>query len=404
MLVLVLNCGSSSLKFQLIETSQEQIDANTDRVLARGQVERIGSSDARITYQATGAEKLQKTAAVRDADEAIRISFEQLATVGDPRQIEAVGHRFVHGGDLFRESVLIDGTTLPRIESLSALAPLHNPHNLAGFYASRKHLPQALQVAVFDTAFHQTLPVKAFLYGIPYEYYERDRVRKYGFHGTSYRYVSWRYARLMKTPIEKLKLIVCHLGNGCSMCAIDGGKSVDTSMGFTPMDGLLMGTRPGELDPAAVLYLAGRDPQGVEGIQEMLNHRAGLAGITGGTSDMRDILERRDRGDARARDAVDVFCYRIAKTLGAYLTVLGGADAVVFTAGIGENASAIRQQIGDGAAWLGIAIDRERNQAARGEETLISTDASRVAVWVIPTDEELWIARDAFACSSCVAI
>ena len=404
MRVLVLNCGSSSLKFQLIETSRQQIDGDADRVLARGLVERIGSQDAKIGFQITGADKEETTAPVKDAAQAIAIAFDKLAGVGDLKAIEAVGHRFVHGGDLFSESVLIDDATLKKIESLSPLAPLHNPHNLQGYYESRKALPDAKQVAVFDTAFHQTLPARAFLYGIPYELYERDKVRKYGFHGTSYRYVSWRYAQLQKTTVDALKLIVCHLGNGCSLCAIDRGKSVDTSMGFTPMDGLLMGTRPGEIDPAAVLYLASRDPKGIEGVQEMLNHRAGLAGITGGASDMRDIIKKRDAGDARAGDAVDVFCYRIVKDIGAYMTVLGGADAIVFTGGIGENASAIRQQVGDGLQWLGMAIDAERNQAVHGVEAAISAAGSRVPVWVVPTDEELWIARDAFRCSTCASI
>ncbi len=404
MLVLVLNCGSSSLKFQLIETSRAQMDDDSDRVVGRGQVERIGSEDAKVSWQITGSGKQQKTEPVKDAEQAITIAFESLASAADPQQIEAAGHRFVHGGDLFQESVEIDDATLKQIENLSALAPLHNPHNLQGYYASRKLLPKAKQVAVFDTAFHQTLPRRAYLYGIPYELYERDKVRKYGFHGTSYRYVSARFARMLNKPIEDMKMIVGHLGNGCSLCAIDGGKSVDTTMGFTPMDGLLMGTRPGEMDPAAVLFLAGRDPKGIEGVGEMLNHRAGLAGITGGTSDMRDVLNLRDQGDARARDAVDVFCYRIVKNIGAYLTILGGADGIVFTGGIGENASAIRQQVGDGLSWMGVTVDGEQNNAAQGVEARISTDSSRIPVWVIPTKEELLIARDTLLCATCVSI
>ncbi len=400
--ILVLNCGSSSLKYQLIETSVEQIAANSDRALAHGAVERIGSLDAKVTYQVAGGKKEEKTAPADTPEDAIRIAFEHLTAPGGPLNdstpIEAVGHRIVHGGEEFQESVLIDDEVLRKIESLSDLAPLHNPHNLKGYYASRKLLPEAKQAAVFDTAFHHTLPAKAFLYGIPYEFYTRDHVRRYGFHGTSYRYISWRYAALRKTTRYSLKLVACHLGNGCSVCAIDHGRSVDTSMGFTPMDGLLMGTRPGEIDPGAVLFLAGRDPAGVHGTETMLNQHAGLAGMTGGTSDMRDVLERREKGDGRARDAVDVFCYRVTKFIGAYLTVLGGADAILFTGGIGENAAPVREQICAGLGWLGVELDGVKNGAAQGADTCISADGSKIPVWVIPTDEELLIARDTFRC------
>ena len=400
--VLVLNCGSSSLKFQLIETGAEQIKANTDRVLAHGSVERIGSADAKLTYQVAGGEKEQKTAPIQGQKEAIQFAFDHLTGGGsfltDLKQIEAVGHRVVHGGEAFTESVLIDDAVLRQIEALSDLAPLHNPENLKGYYAARALLPGAQQVAVFDTAFHQTLPVRAFLYGIPYERYTRDKIRRYGFHGTSYRYVSYRYALRQNSTRDHFKLIACHLGNGCSVCAIDHGKSVDTSMGFTPMDGLLMGTRPGEIDPGAVLYMAHKDAKGVSGVEDMLNHKSGLLGITGGTSDMRDLLDQRTQGNERARDAIDIFCYRVIKYIGAYITVMNGADAILFTGGIGENAAPIRAQICEGLGWLGVALDRVRNDAARGTEALITADASRLPAWVIPTDEELLIARDAFRC------
>ena len=391
--VLVLNCGSSSLKFQLIETNRELIDGNADRALAHGSVEKIGTSEARITYQEVGGEAQKSSRPVLQHKEAIQIAFDFLHT--ESRQIEAVGHRIVHGGETFRESVLIDKEVLRQIEACSDLAPLHNPHNLKGYYASRALLPDAKQAAVFDTAFHQTLPTHAFLYAIPYEFYTRDKLRRYGFHGTSHRYVSWRYAMLHNTTRGALKLITCHLGNGCSICAIDHGRSIDTSMGFTPMDGLVMGTRPGDLDPGAVLYLVGRDPMGLRGVEVLLNQESGLAGITGGTSDMRDLLKKRDEGDARARDAIDLFCYRAAKYIASYIAVLNGPDAIVFAGGIGENAALIRSQICEGLAYFGISVDDARNGAAKGDAQ-ISTDESKIPVWVVPTNEELLIARDTY--------
>jgi acetate kinase len=400
--ILVLNCGSSSLKYQLVATSEEQIANNSDRALAVGAIERIGSEDAVSTFQLAGGEKRRKTVPVLRNKDAIQIAFDHLTEAGgplkDPREIEAVGHRIVHGGEAFRESVLIDNQVLRQIKAVSDLAPLHNPHNLKGYYASRALLPNARQVAVFDTAFHQTLPPYAYLYGIPYELYTRDKLRRYGFHGTSHRYISWRYANLHGTTRAELKLITCHLGNGCSICAIDHGKSIDTSMGFTPMDGLLMGTRPGDLDAGAVLYLVDRDPMGAHGAEVLLNQKAGLAGISGGVSDMRDLLEKRDRGDLRARDAIDVFCYRLVKYIGSYITILKGADALIFSGGIGENSAPIRAQVCEGLGWLGIETDAERNAAARGVDARVSTDGSRLPVWVIPTNEELLIARDTYRC------
>ena len=404
MLILVLNCGSSSLKYQLIETNAEQIASHADQTLAHGAVERIGFEDAVSTYQEGGGEKETKTASILRHKDAIQLAFDHLTVPGgaieDIKKIEAVGHRIVHGGERFTESVLIDDNVLREIERVSDLAPLHNPHNLKGYYASRTLLPDAKEVAVFDTAFHQTLPRRAFLFGLPYEYYTRDKLRRYGFHGTSHRYVSDRYAEVQKTTRDHLNLITCHLGNGCSICAIDHGKSVDTSMGFTPMDGLLMGTRPGDLDPGAVLYIVNREPMGVHGTEVLLNEKSGLAGISGGTSDMRDLLKKRDGGDERARDAVDVFCYRIVKYIAAYHTVLGGADAILFAGGIGENSAPIRQQVCEGLRSLGIEIDLNANNNANGKEERISTAGSKPQAWVLPTNEELLIARDTFRCVS----
>jgi acetate kinase len=404
MLILVLNCGSSSLKYQLIVTSAEQIAGNSDRALAQGAVERIGFEDALCTFQVAGGEKQTKTAAILRHKDAIQTAFDRLTAPGSPlkniQQIEAVGHRIVHGGETFTESVLIDDQVLREIVRVSDLAPLHNPHNLKGYYASRALLPAAKQVAVFDTAFHQTLPRWAFLYGLPYGYYTRDKLRRYGFHGTSHRYVSWRYADLQKTKRDQLNLITCHLGNGCSICAIDHGKSIDTSMGFTPMDGLLMGTRSGDVDPGAVLYIVNSDPMGVHGTEVLLNQNSGLAGISGGTSDMRDLLKKRDAGDERAKDAIDVFCYRLVKYIGAYLTVLGSAEAIIFAGGIGENAAAIREQVCRGLRSLGVSLDVDANNANHAHEGCISTSSSKPQVWVVPTDEELLIARDTFRCVS----
>jgi acetate kinase len=404
MLIFVLNCGSSSLKYQLIETSAEQIESNSDHALAHGSIERIGFEDAVSTYQVAGGAKETKTASILRHKDAIQLAFDHLTAPGSPlkniQQIEAVGHRIVHGGESFTESVLIDDKVLREIERVSDLAPLHNPHNLKGYYASRALLPDAKEVAVFDTAFHQTLPRRAFLYGLPYEYYTRDKLRVYGFHGTSHRYISWRYAYIHHTTRETLNLITCHLGNGCSVCAIDHGKSIDTSMGFTPMDGLLMGTRPGAIDPGAVLYIANREPMGVHGTEVLLNQNAGLAGISGGTSDMRDLLTKRDAGDERARDAIDVFCYRLVKYIGAYLTVLGAVDAIIFAGGIGENAAPIREQVCHGLKLVGVEIDVDANNANRAVDGRISTPDSKPQVWVIPTNEELLIARDTHRCVS----
>src|SRR5579871_967921 len=363
--ILVLNSGSSSLKYQLIETTGE-------RRLAKGEISKIGS-------------------AVKNHDEALTAAFKNLTDSGVRlEEIAGVGHRVVHGGEEFQQSVIIDDAVLRLIEKASELAPLHNPANLKGYYASKALLPKARHVAVFDTAFHQTLAPHAYLYGIPYDYYTRDKVRRYGFHGTSYRYVLERYAQILGKPASECKLIVCHLGNGCSVCAIDGGKSADTSMGFTPLEGLLMGTRSGDIDAGAVTYLIGR---GVTHLDSLLNEKSGLLGLSGVSNDMQAVLAEAAKGNQRAEIAIQVFCYRVTKYIGAYFAAIGGAEAIVFTAGIGEHGAAIRARICAALAVLGVVLDPARNSAG-GKEQKISSDGASPAVWVIPTDEELVIARD----------
>lgn len=404
MKILVLNCGSSSLKFQLIETTSELIASNQDRLLAHGTIEKIGSTDAIVSFSAHGGAPSKSSRRVLTHKEAIETAFECMSAapgiVSDLKEIEGVGHRVVHGGEYFRQSAVMDDEVVRRIESLIELAPLHNPHNLKGYYASKALLPHATQVAVFDTAFHQTLPPKAYLYGLPYLYYTRDKIRRYGFHGTSHRYVSYRFGQIHNTTRDAYKLITCHLGNGCSLCAIDHGKSVDTSMGFTPLEGLLMGTRVGDLDPGAVLYLVGRSEMGMHEVDVLLNKNSGMYGISGVSNDMRELQAEAEKGNCRARLAIEVFCYRVVKYIGAYFAVMNGADALIFAGGIGENAPAIRDQICGSLGALGIRLDPEKNRSAVGVERDISVEAPASAegpstrVWVIPTNEELLIARD----------
>lgn len=397
--ILVLNSGSSSLKFQLIETSPEQILADADRVRARGSIEKIGTGEAIISIEADGA-KTKSTREVLEHRDAVGIAASCLQDAGGIRkeQIEGVGHRIVHGGEQFTQSVLIDDEVLHHIREAIELAPLHNPHNLKGYAAAHEMLPQARHAAVFDTSFHQTLPRQAFMYGLPHVVYDRHRVRRYGFHGTSHRYVSYRYARMQGKTRQEYKLITCHLGNGCSVCAIDHGRSVDTSMGFTPLEGLLMGTRAGDVDPAAVLHVMSKEELSIHEISSLLNKHSGLYGLSGISNDMRTLIEQAGKGHERARLAIDVFCYRVKKYIGAYLATLNGADAVLFTGGIGENAPTIRAQICERLDALGIVLDPVRNEAARGQASRISRDDSACQVWVIPTDEELLIARDTLRC------
>jgi acetate kinase len=399
--ILVLNVGSSSIKFQLVDTDEAAIAQARDRRLARGQIERIGG-EAIVTFEATGRAPLKSTAAIRDHAAAVEhlIAWITSTDSGVPltstAQIEAVGHRVVHGGERFTHSVRIDDDVWRALEDLIELAPLHNPHNLRGVTAARAVLgPGIPQVAVFDTAFHHSLPETAYVYAIPYQLYRRYRVRRYGFHGTSHRYIAYRYRQITARTPEQTKIITLHLGNGASACAIVGGKSIDTSMGFTPLEGLVMGTRSGDLDPAILDFVSAKEGLSLRDMDSLLNKQSGLLGVSGLTPDMRELLaEVDDNGDRRARLAIDLFCYRVKKYLGAYLAAMNGADAIVFAGGIGENSPDIRRQICAGLDWLGISVDDARNQALIGAEGRIDVDGARVQLWVIPTDEELLIARD----------
>jgi acetate kinase len=400
--VLVLNAGSASLRFQLIRTDQERIATDGDERFARGHIERIGG-EALLRMEVVGKPARRTTAALRDHRAAVEHvlhwlaeepSIEGVHGLGD---IDAVGHRVVHGGERFSRSVLIDGAVLQQIEHTIELAPLHNPHNLKGIRAVTEVLgPSVPQAAVFDTAFHHTLPDRAYLYAIPYSLYRRHGVRRYGFHGTSHRYVAYRYRRTNGLPREETRLITLHLGNGCSACAIVAGDSQDTSMGFTPLEGLVMGTRSGDIDPAIIDYVADKEGLALHEVEMMLNKQSGLLGISGLTNDMRELLdEAHEHRDRRASLAIEIFCYRIRKYIGAFLAGVGGADAIIFTGGIGENSAEIRARVTDGLQWMGLHLDAAANERSiGGVEGRISTDESRLAAWVIPTDEELLIARD----------
>jgi acetate kinase len=405
--ILVLNCGSSSIKFQLIATDLEQIAENSDQRLARGMIERIGG-EAIITLQATGKEAQTSTAPLRDTRAAVELiirwacsdnsGIEKVRSVAD---VHAVGHRVVHGGERFTHSVLITDEVLRGIEDCIDLAPLHNPANIKGIVAAREVFGAGLaQAAVFDTAFHQTLPDHAYLYALPYQLYRRHRIRRYGFHGTSHRYVAYRYRQLLGIEREQTRVITLHLGNGCSAAAIRAGDSIDTSMGFTPLEGLVMGTRSGDIDPAIIDFISAKEGLSAQEVETLLNKQSGLIGISGLTNDMRELLaEAREHDDRRARLAITIFCYRARKYIGAYLAAMNGADAIVFTGGIGENSSEVRAVICDGLQWMGLELDEERNAAqVDGREGIISRDGSRLAAYVIPTDEELLIARDTVRC------
>ena len=369
MKILVLNSGSSSLKFHLFDTTPEAIAANSDALLAHGNVERVA-----------------------DMADALRAVFQQL---GDS-PIDAVGHRIVHGGDRFFESTILTDDVAKEIEELSSLAPLHNPHNLEAYRAAREHLPGVPHVAVFDTAFHHTLPPHAYVYALPYEYLTEKRIRRYGFHGISHRSVSWRFAQLHGKTRADYRLITCHLGNGCSLCAIDHGRSVDTSMGFTPLEGLIMGSRSGDVDAGAILHLITQEKQDPAAITTMLNSGSGIKGLSGISNDMRDVLRGSSEGNPRATLAVDAFCYRVRKYIGAYLAAMNGADALIFTAGVGENSAEIRGRICTGLDQLGITLDPAANQRDSHEDRQIGF--SSIPVWVVPTEEELLIARDTLRC------
>ncbi len=399
MLVLVLNCGSSSVKYQLFETSAEMVRSGTDHAVARGIVERIGTREATHAYHIEGREGFSEPVAAPRHAQAIAEIVRTLTSAGrgvlsDVSEIDAVGHRVVHGGERFSRSAVITPEIVRQIEACSELAPLHNPHGLAGYRAIAKILPRVPHVAVFDTAFHQTMPPQAFLYGLPYDYYKRHAVRRYGFHGTSHRFVSWRSESILGRPIEATRLVTCHLGNGASVCAVERGRSVDTAMGFTPLEGLLMGTRSGDVDPAAVFHLRRKEGLDEEQASTILNTRSGLLGLSGVSNDMREILAEEARGNERARLAIEVFCYRVRKYVAAYAGAMGGADAVIFAGGIGENAPSIRERSLAGLAFMGIGVDVSRNASTIGREGEISPPGSPVRVLVIPTNEERLIARD----------
>ena len=400
--VLVLNCGSSSLRFQLIETDDERMRRDEDRCHVQGIVERIGAH-ALATVQLEEGPPVRWDQPLRDHKAAIDAVLRwilsedsgiDLHAIGD---VEAIGHRVVHGGERFSKSVLIDADVLQAIDACVELAPLHNPANLRGIRAATEIFGQGTpQVAVFDTAFHATMPETSFLYGIPYQYYRRHKIRRYGFHGTSHRYVAYRYRKLLGHSADDVNVITLHLGNGCSACAIKNGKSMDTSMGFTPLEGLLMGTRSGDVDPSILDYLQHKDGLSATDLESLLNKQSGLLGLSGLTPDMRDLLaEVAEHDDRRAKLAIDIFCYRVRKYIGAYVWAMGGADAVVFSGGIGENAPEIRERIVAGLDAVGLSLDPARNLDMRGGRSgAITTDASTLKAFVIPTNEELLIARD----------
>ena len=404
--VLILNAGSSSLKFQVFATDLERIRSATDERLCRGQVERIGG-EAIITVQNKTGPRRKFTAPIRDIAAALDYVLRWLASdaseVSEIRSLGdlyAVGHRVVHGGETFHESVLITDEVLKGIEDCIDLAPLHNPNNLKGILAVRELFGRKTpQVAVFDTAFHSTIPEHAYLYALPYHLYRRHRIRRYGFHGTSHRYVAYRYRMLRGLAREQVNLVTLHLGNGCSACAIRGGHSVDTSMGMTPLEGLVMGTRSGDLDPAILNLMASKEGLSPHEVEAVLNSQSGLLGISGLTNDMKVLEEELEQhDDRRVRLAIEVFCYRARKYIGAYLAAMGGADAVIFTGGIGENSPGIRARICENLAWAGLELDQARNAQMVGSEGEISTDGSSLHAFVIPTDEELLIARDTVRC------
>ena len=389
--ILVINCGSSSLKFQLI-------DMTTEAVQAKGLCERIGIDGSRIVYTPAGGEKVTIESPMPTHTEAIKLVLDCLTNaeygvIKSLKEINAVGHRVVHGGEKFASSTIITDEVIKVIEECNELAPLHNPANLIGINVCRELMPGVPMVGVFDTAFHQTMPKKAYLYGLPIKAYTDYKIRRYGFHGTSHSFVSKRVAEFLGKPVEDLKTIVCHLGNGASICAVDGGKSVDTSMGFTPLAGLVMGTRSGDIDPAILEYYANKEGLTLSEVTTVLNKKSGMEGLTGGKSDFRDLEEGYEAGDQACIDAIEVFCYNVARFVGAYAASLNGVDVIAFTAGIGENSGFVRGKICEYLGYLGITIDAEQN-SKRGEDIIISTPDSKVTVCVIPTNEELMIARD----------
>lgn len=390
--ILVINCGSSSLKFQLI-------DSETEKCIAKGLCERIGIEGSQITYTPDGGEKEQTATPMPDHTEAIRLVLEALTNektgvVKSLDEIGAVGHRIVHGGEKFAASTIITDEVMKAIEECNDLAPLHNPANLIGINACKKLMPTTPMVAVFDTAFHQTMPEEAYMYGLPYEYYEKYKIRRYGFHGTSHSYVSKKAAEVLGKKYEDLKIIVCHLGNGASVSAVKNGKCVDTSMGLTPLEGLIMGTRSGDIDPAIMEFIAHKEGKNIDEIMTVLNKKSGVYGLSNNlSSDFRDLEAGYNNGDAHCIRTMNTYCYRVAKYIGSYVAAMNGVDVICFTAGIGENAPLVRSLVCEHLGFLGVSIDEEANHK-RGEEIAISTPDSKTTVMVIPTNEELAIARE----------
>lgn len=390
MKILVVNCGSSSVKYQFV-------DMEGERVLCKGLAERVGIEGSRLVHR-VNADKHVIEKPMKDHEEALKLILEvlldpEIGVIKDLSEISAVGHRVVHGAERFASSVLIDEQVMKVLEENVHLAPLHNPPNIVGIRAVQKLLPHVPNVGVFDTAFHQSMPKKAFLYPIPYEFYEKHRIRRYGFHGTSHRYVSKRAAEILGRDYYDFKVITCHLGNGASIAAVRHGKSVDTSMGFTPLEGVVMGTRSGDIDPAIVIYMQQNLGMSVDKVYDTLNKKSGMLGLSQLSSDMRDIEDAAHSGNEMAQLALDIYIYRIAKYIGAYTAAMNGVDAIVFTAGVGENSPYVREKVCEYLGFLGIKIDKSLNQA-KGSERIISTPDSKVAVLVVPTDEEMVIARD----------
>ena len=389
--VLVINCGSSSLKYQLIESDAE-------KVLAKGLCERIGISGSAITHQPAGGEKVKIEVPMADHTAAVKYVIEKLTdpsvgVIKSLSEIHAVGHRIVHGGEKFAGSVVITDEVMREIEACSDLAPLHNPANLIGIRSCQENMPGVPNVGVFDTAFHQTMPKKAYLYGLPYEYYEKYKIRRYGFHGTSHDFVSKRAAEILGKSRDELKIIVCHLGNGASVSAVDHGKSVDTSMGLTPLEGLIMGTRSGDMDPAIVAFLAQKEGLSAQEVIDICNKKSGVLGLSRKSSDFRDLAEAAAAGDTQAETALETYAYRVGKYIGAYTAAMNGVDVIAFTAGAGENNAGVRRLIGQYIGYLGTNIDPEKNKL-RGQEVILSDEGSKVVTMVVPTDEELAIARE----------
>lgn len=396
MKILVLNCGSSSIKYQLIDMD------NNATLLAKGLLERIGLEMGEFTHKPVGKEKYYVQQPIPDHKAGIKMVLdalvdEKIGVIASLTEINACGHRVAHGGEVFKESVLVGEKEKEQIRALFALAPLHNPANLQGIEAMQAILPNVPQVAVFDTSFHQSMPAEAYLYAIPYEYYQTDKVRRYGFHGTSHRFVAPKAAKMAGLDINNSKIISCHLGSGASICAVKNGKSVDTSMGFTPVEGLIMGSRCGDLDLGVLLYIAEKENMTIKDMNNFINKKCGLNGITGGVVDMRDIMAGKREGKERETYAFDMFAYRVKKYIGAYAAAMGGVDAILFTGGIGENAWWQRQEICRGLEFLGAEIDEKQNEAMAGQDGIISKESSRVKILSVTTDEELVIAQDTYS-------